>query len=91
MPEPFKPTVENQLKEGLPIGLSDAQVMKKTFDPELMMTMTDRAMDTVVSFIIRSQMNLDIKSSMDLRLEQTAALNGLQDYQHLQKQPSMSL
>ena len=38
MPEPFKPTVENQLKEGLPIGLSDAQVMKKTFDPELMMT-----------------------------------------------------
>jgi len=61
VPEPFKPNVENQLKEGLPIGLSDAQ------------------------------MNLDIKSSMDLRLEQTAALKGLQDYQHLQKQPSMSL
>ena len=26
VPEPFKPKVEEQLKEGLPIGLSDAQV-----------------------------------------------------------------
>ena len=47
--------------------------------------------DKGVSFTIRSQMNLDIKSSMDLRLEQTAALKGLQDHQHLQKQPSMSM
>ena len=47
--------------------------------------------DKGVSFKIRSQMNLDIKSSMDLRLEQTAALKGLQDYQDQQKQPSMSM
>ena len=26
VPEPFKPKVEEQLKEGLPVGLSDAQV-----------------------------------------------------------------
>ena len=26
VPEPFEPKVEEQLKEGLPVGLSDAQV-----------------------------------------------------------------
>jgi len=44
VPEPFKPKVEEQLKEGLPAGLSDAQI------------------------------NLDSKSSMDLQLDQIAAL-----------------
>merc|ERR1712192_334317 len=44
VPEPFEPKVEEQLKEGLPIGLSDAQI------------------------------NLDSKSSMEIQIEQKAAL-----------------
>merc|ERR1712037_296432 len=47
VPEPFKPKVEEQLKEGLPVGLSDAQI------------------------------NLDSKSSMDIQLEQNAALKSI--------------
>ena len=53
VPEPFKPKVEEQLKEGLPVGLSDAQVT--------MMMMRRRTAMVLIMIIMLMMMSMMVR------------------------------